>query len=114
MLNINNTIYGGRKTYLTLTITDASHYTSFTPRDGGTGAQYESLVVFDLAKMVRTRLPVIAHDSVMLKQIEYDAIEKILELYEATSKEVFIAMDKEGSYTKKAQEIMEISILKSC
>lgn len=42
----------------------------------------------------------------MLKQIEDDAIEKILELYEGISKQVFIAMDKEGSYTKRTQEIM--------
>jgi len=109
MLDINNTIYGGRKTAPTLTVTDASHYTFFTPRDGGTGAQYKGLVVFDLAMLELTKLPVIAHDSVMLKQIEADAIEKIMELYASTSKQVFIAMDKEGSYTEKAQEIMEAS-----
>lgn len=45
----------------------------------------------------------------MLKHIEDDAIEKILELYAGTSKQVFIAMDKEGSYTEKAQKIMEAS-----
>lgn len=109
MLDINNTIYGGRKTAPTLTVTDALHYTFFTPRDGGTGAQYKGLVVFDLAMLELTKLPVIAHDSVMLKQIEDDAIEKIMELYAGTSKQVFIAMDKEGSYTEKAQEIMEAS-----
>ncbi len=54
-----------------------------------------------------TRLPVIENDSIILKQIEDDAIEKIMELYASTSKQVLIAMDKEGSYTKKAQEIME-------
>ena len=54
-----------------------------------------------------TRLPVIAHDSLMLKNIEDDAIEKIMELYASTPKQVFIAMDKEGSYTPKAQKIME-------
>ena len=109
MININNTIYSGRKTAPTLTITDASHYTFFTPRDGGTGAQYKGLVVFDLAMLALTRLPAIVHDSVMLKHIEDDAIEKILELYAGTSKQVFIAMDKEGSYTEKAQKIMEAS-----
>ena len=54
-----------------------------------------------------TRLPVIAHDSVMLKHIEDDAIEKIVELYASTPKQVFIAMDKEGSYTPKTQKILE-------
>lgn len=107
MVNINNEIYGGRKTAPTLTITDASHYTFFTPRDGGTGTQYKGLVVFDLAMLALTKLPVIAHDSVMLKHIEDDAIEKIMELYANTPKQVFIAMDKEGSYTPKTQKILE-------
>ena len=88
-------------------INDASHYVFFTPRDGGTGTQYKGLVVFDLAMLSLTRLPVIAHDSVMLKHIEDEAIEKIIELYAGTQKQVFIAMDKEGSYTPKTQKIME-------
>lgn len=107
MKRINNAIYSGRKTAPTLTINDASHYVFFTPRDGGTGTQYKGLVVFDLAMLSLTRLPVIAHDSVMLKHIEDEAMEKIMELYADTKKQVFIAMDKEGSYTPKAQKIME-------
>lgn len=109
MIKINDFIYGGKKTAPTLTVSDASHYTFFTPRDGGTGTQYKGLVVFDLAMLNLTQLPVIAHDSVMLKQIGDDAIEKIMELYSETTKQVFIAMDKEGSYTPKAQEILEKS-----
>ena len=107
MGRINNYIYEGRKTAPILTISDASHYSFFTPRDGGTGTQYKGLVVFDLALLVLTRLPAIAHDSVMLKHIEDNAIEKILELYSSTPKQVFIAMDKKESYTPKAQMIME-------
>lgn len=106
MESINNVIYAGRKTAPRLTITDASHYSFSTPRDGGTGAQYKGLVVFDLAMLKLTKLPVIAHDSVMLKHIEDDAIEKIMEQYESTTKQVFIAIDKKGSYTPKAQKIM--------
>lgn len=107
MKRINDVIYSGRKTAPTLTINDASHYVFFTPRDGGTGTQYKGLVVFDLAMLSLTRLPVIAHDSVMLKHIEDEAMEKIIELYADTQKQVFIAMDKEGSYTSKTQKIME-------
>ena len=51
-----------------------------------------------------TRLPVIAHDSVMLKHIEDDAIEKIVELYASTPKQVFIAMDK-GFFAEEGIEI---------
>ncbi len=79
MTAINNVIYSGRKTAPILTVSDASHYSFFTPRDGGTGAQYKGLVAFDLAMLKLTCLPVIAHASVMLKQIEDDAIEKIME-----------------------------------
>lgn len=107
MVKINNTIYNGHKTAPTLTVSDASHYKFFTPRDGGTGSQYKGLVVFDLAMLHLTNLPLLVHDSVMLKHIEDDAIEKILILYSETPKQVFIAMDKEGSYTTEAQRIME-------
>jgi len=107
MLKINNTIYNGQKTAPSLIIRDASHYDFFTPLDGGTGSQYKGLVVFDLAMLNLTNLPLLVHDSVMLKHIEDVAIEKILLLYSETTKQVFIAMDKEGSYTKESQKIME-------
>ena len=107
MVIINNAIYDGKKTAPSLLISDASHYSFFTPRDGGTGSQYKGLVVFDLAMLNLTNLPLLVHDSVMLKHIADEAIERILLLYSKTPKQVFIAMDKEGSYTEEAQKIME-------
>lgn len=107
MVEINNAIYDGKKTAPSLIISDASHYSFFTPRDGGTGSQYKGLVVFDLAMLNLTNLPLLVHDSVMLKHIADEAIERILLLYYKTSKQVFIAMDKEGSYTEEARKIME-------
>ncbi|NLB80449.1 MAG: DUF2326 domain-containing protein [Clostridiaceae bacterium] len=107
MVIINNAIYDGKKTAPSLLISDASHYSFFTPRDGGTGSQYKGLVVFDLAMLNITNLPLLVHDSVMLKHIADEAIERILLLYSKTPKQVFIAMDKEGSYTEEAQKIME-------
>ena len=106
MAELNFYIYSGRKTAPTLTIKDASHYSFFTPRDSGTGSKYKGLVVFDLAMLHMTVLPVLAHDSLLLKQIEDSALEKILELYTHTTKQVFITLDKTGSYTERAQEIM--------
>ena len=106
MFKINYEIYKGKKTAPSLIINDASHYSFFTPRDGGTGSQYKGLVVFDLAMLNLTSLPLLVHDSVMLKHIEDDAIEKILLLYSRTPKQAFIALDKEGSYTTEAQKIM--------
>ncbi len=49
------------------------------------------------------------HDSVLLKQIEDTAVEKILELYSNTNKQVFIALDKGSSYTTKSQTFLNES-----
>ena len=106
MHQLNDEIYNGRKTSPTLNISDADHYTFFTPKDGGTGSKYKGLVLFDLAVTELTKLPVIIHDSFLLKQIEDFALEKILQLYTKTKKQVFIALDKGTSYTKGAQEIL--------
>ena len=106
MHQLNDEIYNGRKTSPTLKISDASHYTFFTPKDGGTGSKYKGLVLFDLAVLELTKLPVIIHDSILLKQIEDFALEKILQLYTKTKKQVFIALDKGTSYTQDAQEIL--------
>lgn len=112
MRSINDEIYGGKKTAPILHVADSSHYTFITPRDGGTGSQFKGLIVFDLAILSLTCLPVIAHDSYLLKQIEDDAIEKLMEIYSSSSKQVFISIDKVSSYTLKAQKIMkETSIL---
>ncbi len=107
MADINNKIYGGHKTAPKLIISDASHYRFFTPRDDGTGTQYKGLIVFDLAMLELTCLPVIAHDSILLKQIEDEAIEEIVNIYSNTPKQIFIAIDKEGSYTPKTRDILE-------
>ncbi len=49
-------------------------------------SQYKGLVVFDLAMLSLTQLPVITHDSVMLKHIEDEVMEKIIGLYAGTQK----------------------------
>ncbi|MEG1926414.1 MAG: DUF2326 domain-containing protein [Ruthenibacterium sp.] len=109
MKELNDIIYNGSKTAPTLNIQDASHYLFFTPNDSGTGSQYRGLIVFDLATLRLTKLPVLAHDSILLKQIEDVALEKILEFYVETPKQVFIAIDKEGSYTERSQELINNS-----
>ena len=46
------------------------------------------------------------HDSILLKQIADKPIEKILEQYESSSKQVFIAFDKVSSYSSRTQELL--------
>lgn len=81
-------------------------YKFYTPDDTGTGVAYKGLIVFDLAVLTSTELPIVVHDSIVLKQIGDIAIEKILELYNNTSKQVIIALDKQESYTEIASKIL--------
>ena len=90
-----------------------SGYVFTTPNDTGTGIAYKGLVVFDLAMLHLTKLPIIVHDSVVLKQISDDAIENIMNQYIACGKQTIIALDKQQSYTEKTSELLDkYSVLK--
>jgi len=96
----NNYIYDNSMKPPMLIVESASKYSYSTPDDGGTGIRYKGLIIFDLALLWESALPAIVHDSVLLLQIEKEAVEKILELYAKTAelgKQVFIAFDKEAS-----------------
>jgi hypothetical protein len=107
MDKINDYVYNGEKLPPVLTIKNPKNYTFLTPNDTGTGTSYKGLVVFDLMAMQSTPLPALVHDSVILKQIGDEPLEKIMELYNQSSKQVFIALDKKGSYLKRTQDILE-------
>lgn len=53
-------------------------------------SNYIPMVLFDLAVLQDTCLPILVHDSVLLKQIEDVAIEKILDMYKDSEKQIFI------------------------
>lgn len=105
MKRINAEIYGDRYAAPVLRFDDAK-YMFFTPDDTGTGIAYKGLVVYDLAVLALTKLPVIVHDSILLKQISDEAIEQILSLYEKCGKQVIIALDKQDSYGKQTSMIL--------
>ena len=84
-----------------------SNYTFHTPDDTGTGIAYKGMVVFDLAILRLTKLPILVHDSLILKQISDDAIENILIQYSLCDKQVIIALDKQDSYSEKTSSILE-------
>jgi hypothetical protein len=107
MNELNDIIYNKEKKAPILGFNDSgTTYTFQTPQDTGTGTSYKSLVVFDLSILNLTQLPALIHDSVVLKQIGDMPLEKILELYQMSDKQVFIALDKGGSYTERTKEIL--------
>jgi hypothetical protein len=42
-----------------------------------------------------TRLPAVVHDTVILKHIDDETLEKLIELYKNSPKQVFIAFDRD-------------------
>lgn len=107
MNELNDYVYSGEKKPPVLTIKKPNSYTFLTPDDTGTGSSYKGLVAFDLSVLELTPLPAVAHDSVILKQIGDEPLERIIELYNRSSKQIFIALDKKSSYLEKTQEILE-------
>ena len=57
-----------------------------------------------------TPLPALIHDSSIVKRIEDEDFEKILDLYQKSGengKQVFIAFDKADSYTPNTNQVLE-------
>jgi hypothetical protein len=105
MLEINDFIYEGQKKPPMVTF-EKNQYTFETIDDTGTGTSYKSMVVYDLSILELTQLPILVHDSVVLKQIADTAIEKILLKYKHSDKQIFISLDKKTSYSLDAQKIL--------
>lgn len=63
--------------------------------------------MYDLAIASLTKLPILVHDSLILKQISDEAVENILVRYMESGKQVIISLDKQDSYSKRTAEILE-------
>lgn len=112
MERINGLLYSQKYNAPYIHFTDSS-YIFRTPDDTGTGIAYKGLVVFDLSIMHLTAIPVLVHDSVVLKQISDDAIESIVNQYIDCKKQVIIALDKQDTYSENTSLLLDkYSILK--
>lgn len=109
MVRLNDFIYKEKRESPIIKFENGKKYSFETPRDGGTGTAYKSLVVLDLSILELTDLPAIAHDSSIFKNIGDEPIDKIMELYMKSNKQVFIALDKEQAYSQKTGQILNDS-----
>lgn len=105
MEEMNSTMYADAMKAPIISVESATSYTFYTPDDGGTGMRYKGLILFDLAVLQSSNLPFLVHDSVLLLQIENEVVERILDYYSKSEKQIFIAFDKTA--TEKAMEILK-------
>lgn len=95
---LNAYVCGAETTAPRLVIRSSESYRFFIPNDTGTGSLTRGTFLLDYALLELTPLPAIAHDTVMTKQVQDSVMEKLLELYAESSKQVFVAIDKAESF----------------
>lgn len=79
----------------------------------GTGKSYADLIEFDLAILNLTPLPFLIHDSILFKNIEDIAVDKIIKLYSSFENQIFISIDGINKYGKDSIKILnESKVLK--
>lgn len=111
MAEIHLVIYPDERRPPSLTLS-LTNYRFDTFDDTGTGTAFANLIAFDLSILGLTRLPALAHDLPLLKNIENRAFSNIVKLYTGFQKQIFIAIDKLGSYDKETEKTLrELAVL---
>jgi hypothetical protein len=106
MVRFNDFIYDETRKAPVIDLDNGKRYEFYTPDDTGTGTSFKSLIIFDLSILKLTPLPAIAHDSLIFKNIGDAPIDKIMELYMQSKKQIFISLDKDGAYSEKTRSIL--------
>ena len=110
MTRLNDYIYDGERYAPTIKFGNSRSgkptYEFWTEDDTGAGTNFKGLIIFDLALLRLTELPVIAHDSNIFKNIADLPIDKIMELYNQSKKQIFIAFDKEDAFYDVTRDIV--------
>lgn len=82
-----------------INIRDSKSYSYKIPNDTGTGSQVRGMLLLDYVTLESTPLPAIIEDSMSIKQIEDEATIKLFELFNESTKQIFITIDKGESYS---------------
>jgi len=111
MTRYNDIVYSQTRNAPVLDLRDGTNYSFATPDDTGTGTSFKSLIVFDLSILHLTQLPALIHDSLIFNDIGYKPLEKIMELYTKSVKQIFIAFDKKEAPTEIIQNILDSAVV---
>lgn len=108
LVNINEAIHTkGKKVPKIKLNRKTYHYDHST--NTGTGKSFADLIEFDLSILKLTVLPFLIHDSILFKNIEDVAVDKIIELYSNFEKQIFISIDGINKYAENSKKILQKS-----
>lgn len=91
-----------------LSLNKIDSYSYAIADDTGTGSGYRSLLSFDLVLLEHSKLPLIIEDSFLFKQIETEAVNRIIKYYDTINeKQIFISLDEADKYSNEVKKIIE-------
>jgi len=91
---------------------DESAYSYEIVDDTGTGTAFANLVLFDLAILSLTQLPILLHDLPLFKNVANTAVAKFVEEYDRyTDKQIFVVLDEINKYGDAAKIIRQRMVL---
>lgn len=106
--SVVSSVFGENRKSPELHLTETNYsYDIF--EDTGTGTAYANLIVLDLTIFMQTTLPVIAHDSLLFKNIENDSVANLFNIYRAIKKQSFAAIDEIEKYGEQAAAALRSS-----
>ena len=105
---LNKNFYEGRIACPKLTFNGIDKkYNFYTPTDEGTGTSQKGVILFDIYTLGSTILPIVVHDTIMLKHIEDYTLQQIIKLYnQVSNKQIIIAYDGKKDIDEEAQKIL--------
>ncbi|ECI2792831.1 MULTISPECIES: DUF2326 domain-containing protein [Enterobacteriaceae] len=74
--------------------------------DSGTGKSYANMLALDVSFLHTTKLPIAIEDSIVFKNVEVAAIEKIVNTLNTIDKQVFISLDQLNIYSEKTRSTL--------
>jgi len=107
MAHINAEVAKEQETAPVLQLSPQKDIVFGTPGNTSEGTAFKSLVIYDLCLLELCPVPALIHDSNILKRIEDTHLEHILECYQNSGRQIFIAFDKADSATVAAQKMLE-------
>ncbi|HEP1784465.1 TPA: DUF2326 domain-containing protein [Streptococcus suis] len=114
MREFNNILYPDIRKAPQINLKAYNSYSFYTPDDDGTGTKFKGMILYDLAILYLTHLPALAHASLLLSNISYQATEALLKLYDQSkslNKQVFLSFDKASSYSPEANKLLSENIV---
>jgi len=105
LIRINKVIHTGKKKIPNINLSRKSYVFDHSGNTG-TGKSFADLIEFDLAILKLTELPFLIHDSVLFKNIEDFAVDKIIEQYTFVDKQIFMALDGINKYSTTSQKTL--------